>query len=138
MSSSRKAVASIRAADAAWLKAYAAKDVDKSVAFFDEQGSMLVPNSPILTGKDAIAKFIARGFALRDYKITWHPKKAGVARSGELGYTSGTYKMSSKNASAKTISDKGKYLMVWKKQADGSWKVLFDTSNSDLPQSSPL
>ena len=138
MKSGNMAVDAVRAADAAWLKVYAAKDVDKSVAFFDEQGSMLVPNSPILTGKDAIAKFIARGFALQDYKITWHPNKAGVARSGELGYTSGTYEMSFKDAVGKTISDKGKYLMVWKKQADGRWKVLFDTSNSDLPPSSPL
>jgi ketosteroid isomerase-like protein len=138
MSSGRKAADSVRAADAAWLKVYKAKDVDKSVAFFDEHGSMLVPNSPTLTGKDAIAKFIARGFALQDYKITWRPNKAGVARSGDLGYTSGKYEMSFKDASGKIISDKGKYLMVWKKQANGEWKVLFDTSNSDLPSTSPL
>src|ERR1019366_832882 len=100
-------------ADAAWLKAYEAKDVDKAVSFFDEQGSMLVPNSPILMGRDAIAKFIARG------------------------YTSGKYEMSFNDASGRTISDKGKYLMVWKKQPEGAWKVLFDTSNSDLPLSPP-
>ncbi|MFZ0796298.1 MAG: DUF4440 domain-containing protein [Terriglobales bacterium] len=135
---SSKALDAVRAADAAWLRVYQTKDIAKSVAFFDEQGSMLVPNKPILSGKDAIAKFIASGFALQDYKITWHPNKAGIARSGDLGYTSGTYEMSFKDASGKTISDKGKYLMVWKKQADATWKVLFDTSNSDLPRPSPL
>jgi hypothetical protein len=36
----------IRAADAAWLKVYAAKDLAKSVAFCDEQGYMLAPNAP--------------------------------------------------------------------------------------------
>ncbi|MGA7930824.1 MAG: DUF4440 domain-containing protein [Candidatus Sulfotelmatobacter sp.] len=70
--------------------------------------------------------------------ITWRPNKADVARSGELGYTSGTYEMSFKDASGKAVADKGKYLMVWKKQADGAWKVLFDMSNSDLPRASPL
>ncbi len=133
MRASSKAVDAVLAADAAWLKAYDTKDVDKSVAFFDEQGSMLATNAPIATGKKAIAKLIAAGFALQDYKLVWHPDKAGVARSGELGYTSGTYELSFKDASGKTISDKGKYLMVWKKQADGGWKVLFDMSNSDLP-----
>jgi ketosteroid isomerase-like protein len=59
--------------------------------------------------------------------------KVGVARSGELGYTSGTYDFSMKDASGKIISDKGKYVTVWKKQADGTWKVLLDTYNSDLP-----
>ena len=95
---------------------------------------MLVPNNPILTGQDAIAKFIARSFRAVGYKIAWRPNKAGVARSGELGYTSGTYKLRFKDASGNAIADKGKYLMVWKKQADGAWKVLFDISNSDRPR----
>jgi ketosteroid isomerase-like protein len=129
-----KAVDSIRAADAAWLKSYQAKNVKKSAAFFGKRGSMLVPNNPILTGQDAIAKFIARSFTAPDYKIVWRPNKVGVARSGELGYTSGTYKLRFKDASGKALADKGKYLMVWKKQANGAWKVLFDISNSDWPR----
>jgi len=123
----------LRAADAAWLKVYAAKDLKKSVAFCDEQASMLVPNAPMATGKGAITRLIARGFALPDYKLNWHPNRAGVARSGELGYTSGAYQFNFKDASGKTISDRGKYLMVWKKQARGEWKVLLDMNNSDLP-----
>jgi uncharacterized protein (TIGR02246 family) len=135
---SHKAVAEVRAADAAWLKAYQAKDIEKSAAFFGEQGSMLVPNTPILTGREAIAKFIARSFATKDYKIAWRPNKADVARSGELGYTSGRYELSFKDASGKAIADRGKYLMVWKKQGDGRWSVLFDISNSDVPRTAPL
>jgi ketosteroid isomerase-like protein len=123
----------VLAADAAWLKVYAAKDLDKSVAFFDEQGSMLPPNAPIATGKDALTKLIGAAFAIPDYQLSWHANKVGVARSGELGYTSGTYDLSFKDASGKTISDKGKCLTVWKKEADGSWKVLLDMFSSDLP-----
>ena len=124
----------LRAADAAWLKTYEAKDLDKAVAFCDEQGSLLWPNAPIATGKNAIAKLTAGAFAIPDFKLEWHPNKAGVARSGDLGYTSGTYVWTFKDASGKPMSDKGKYLTVWKKQPDGSWKVLFDTFNTDLPQ----
>jgi ketosteroid isomerase-like protein len=127
------AEAALRAADAAWLKVYAAKDLAKSVAFCDQHASMLVPNAPRATGKRAIRKLIARGFALPDSRLTWHPNRVGVARSGELGYTSGTYKVSFKDDSGETIRDKGKYLMVWKKQAGGAWKVLLDMNNSDLP-----
>lgn len=123
----------VRAADAAWLKAYEAKDVDKSVTFLDENASMLAPNTPIATGKTAVAKLIARDLAQLDSKIRWHPDKAGVAQSGELGYTSGFYDWSFKDKSGKVISDTGKYLTVWKKQPDGKWKVLFDTYNSDNP-----
>lgn len=130
-----KATNGIRAADAAWLKTYEAKDVDKAVAFCDEQGSMLWPNEPVATGKDAITKLTASAFAMADFKLVWQPDKIGVARSGDLSYTSGAYVWSFKDASGKHVSDKGKYLTVWKKQADGSWKVLFDMFNTDLPLS---
>ncbi len=132
-SSQRQAVGSLRAADAAWLKAYRAKDVRKAAAFYDNQGAMLVPNAPILTGKSRITRFIAKSFGMQNYKIWWRCDKAEVARSGELGYTSGVYRMSLRGASGKSFRDRGKYLMVWRKQEDGAWKVLFDMSNSDLP-----
>ena len=110
------------AADVAWERVYVAKDLAKAVAFCDEHGSMLVPNAPIATGKEALAKAIASDF-------TWHPRKVGVARSGELGYTSGTTDLTFKDASGKTVTNKGNYLTVWKKGVDGSWKVLFDSFN---------
>src|SRR5580704_6589367 len=66
------------AADVAWEKVYAAKDLAKSVAFCDENASMLVPDAPVATGKGALAKAIASDFAQGD--TTWHPNKVGVAR----------------------------------------------------------
>jgi ketosteroid isomerase-like protein len=131
---SEKASDALLAADAACMKVFAAKDLEKSVGFFDNQGSMLPPNAPIATGKDALTHLIGSMFAAPDYTLSWHANKVGVARSGELGYTSGAYDFSMKDVSGKTISDKGKYLIVWKKEAHGAWKVLFDTFNSDLPQ----
>ena len=135
MRSECSAVDAIRAADAAWLKAFTAKNLKASIAFLHEHGSMLVPHAPIATGKKAVTKLIAAGFALKDYKVSWRPDKAGVARSGELGYTSGKYKVIFKDASGKTIFERGKYLMVWRKRKDGVWKVLFDMNNSDFPPS---
>jgi ketosteroid isomerase-like protein len=129
----KKDVDALLAADAAWLRAYQSKDAAAAAAFYDKQGAMLAPNRPLLTGEKKIAEFIAKSFELRDYEIHWQPNKAEVARSGELGYTSGTYEMRYRPSRGKLFLDKGKYLMVWKKQGDGSWKVLFDMSNSDLP-----
>ena len=89
---------------------------------------MLAPNAPIATGKEALAKAIASDFASGD--TTWHPNKVGVAQSGELGYTSGTTDLTFKDASGKTVTKKGNYLTVWKKEVGGgSWKVLFDSFN---------
>jgi ketosteroid isomerase-like protein len=133
LAQSSKAADAVRAADQEWMKVFAAKNLEKSVAFCDETGAVLGANAPIANGREAISKLFAGFFALQNLKISWHPDRADVAKSGELGYTSGAYEMSFTDASGKTIPDKGKYVTVWKKQSDGSWKVMLDIFNSDAP-----
>jgi ketosteroid isomerase-like protein len=128
-----KAAEAVRTADQDWLRVFAAKNLDKSVAFFDEKGAMLASNAPIADSKEAISTLLTGFFALPDLKISWHVDRADVARSGDLGYTSGAYEMTFKDATGKPLSDKGKYVTVWKKQKDGTWKVLLDIFNTDLP-----
>jgi ketosteroid isomerase-like protein len=127
----------IRKADQNWLRVFATKHLDESVGFVLSNGSVLAPNALIATGRDAIGKLFSAFFALPDLKIEWHPVDIGVARSGELGYSTGAYKMSFKDPGGKTVEDHGKYVTVWKKQSNGKWKVAYDIFNSDLPQTSP-
>ena len=124
---------SIRAADQGWEHVFAMKDLKASAGYCADDGSFMPPNSPIATGKEAISQVFAGFFAIPGIKLNWHPTKIGVARSGELGYSTGVYEMSFKDPSGKTVNDRGKYVTVWKKQSDGSWKVLNDIFNSDLP-----
>ncbi|MGA2005534.1 MAG: nuclear transport factor 2 family protein [Terriglobales bacterium] len=62
--------------------------------------------------------------------LTWTPVKADMAASGDLGYTYGNYVFKHKDKTGKLITDYGKYTSVWKKQKDGSWKVVVDMGNS--------
>ena len=62
--------------------------------------------------------------------LTWTPVKADMAASGDLGYTYGNYVFKHKDKSGKLITDYGKYTSIWKKQKDGSWKVVVDMGNS--------
>lgn len=67
--------------------------------------------------------------------ISWKATKVEVAKSGDLGFVSGTYEFDTKDASGKLVTDKGKYVEVWEKGSDGKWKCGTDTWNSDLPAS---
>jgi ketosteroid isomerase-like protein len=58
-------------------------------------------------------------------KLIWQPIFADVARAGDLGYTTGPWEFK-KNASDAKASGYGQFLTVWKKQADGAWKVVLD------------
>jgi len=128
-----KSADAVRKADQDLLEVFAAKNLDKSVAFFDEEGAMLVPNAPIANGKGAVANLLKGLFALPNLKVNWHVDRADVARSGDLGYTSGAYETTFSDPTGKTVSDRGKYVTVWKRQKDGTWKVSLDISNTDLP-----
>jgi len=107
---------------------------EKSVAFFDNEGSMLPSNARIATEKDAVTKLIGSAFATPDYTLSWHANKVGVARSGELGYTSGTHDFSIKDTSGKTISDKGKYLTGGRKRRMAHGRCCSTCTTPTSPQ----
>jgi ketosteroid isomerase-like protein len=58
---------------------------------------------------------------------TWEPPFADVSRSGDLGYTYGTYRIAAKDAPSKNLEN-GNYYRIWKKQA-GKWIVVADLTN---------
>ena len=58
-------------------------------------------------------------------KLAWWPLWAGIATSGDLGFTTGPYSVNG--------TPRAWYFTVWARQADGGWKWLFDGG----PPSSP-
>ena len=72
-------------------------------------------------GRDAIAGAFA-GFPA-DAVLEWAPVAAEIAASGDLGCTVG-------RASVTALHSYSKYLTIWKRQADGSWKFVADGGNA--------
>jgi ketosteroid isomerase-like protein len=130
---SASAAEAVRAADIAWEKAFSGRDTSAAVAVVEPNGSVLPPNAPIATGPQAIRALFAGFYAMPGMSIHWQPTKVEAARSGDLAYSAGTYELTFNDPKGKPVTDHGKYATVWRKQADGSWKVVVDVFNSDLP-----
>jgi ketosteroid isomerase-like protein len=128
-----KAEQALRDADDAWSKTATSKDLDKTVAYYSNDAIVLPPNAPIATTKDAIKKLWGDLLASSGLIISWKATKVEVAKSGDFGFVSGTYEFTMNDASGKPTTDKGKYVEVWEKKADGKWKCGTDIWNSDLP-----
>lgn len=64
-------------------------------------------------------------------KIEWKPIYARVASSGDFGYTIGVSQITRTDEQGKRQVSTGKYVTVWQKQADGSWKVVHDSGVQD-------
>lgn len=67
--------------------------------------------------------------------LIWWPLYAGVAASGDLGFTTGPYAIDE--------ARRGHYFTIWKKQPDGGWKWVFDggvgaDASAEPPKDSPV
>jgi uncharacterized protein (TIGR02246 family) len=129
--------AAIRATDIAFSKAVEARQLDAALAFYADDAVVMFVNAPMLTSKDAIRKAFGEFFAMPGIAMKWQVTKVVAARSGDFGYTVGTYEMTMNDSQGNPITDRGKYATVYKKQADGSWKAVVDISNTDLPAPPP-
>ena len=129
--------AAIRKADMDWSNVAQAKQLDAWVAYYSDDATVLPPNEPIAASKDAIRKTIGDLLSLPGVNLKWQSTKVEVARSGDIGYSFGTYEMSFNDPKGNPTTDHGKYVEIWKKQADGSWKCAVDTFNTDLPAPPP-
>lgn len=114
-------------------KAVLANDIPAMIKMYVDDAISLPSYSPMLRGKTAIAKQSEAdknaGMKLKSFKLT----TTDVFGSGDLYIEIGTYSLVIELPDMPgPIPDKGKYLTVWQKQADGSWKIKADTWNTDI------
>jgi len=123
---------SIEAANARFTDAMSKGDTATMFANYADDATMMMTGTPAWNGRAAIATGMSSMMA--QYSVT-NPKFAtlDVMVSGDVAVEMGTYEMTMQEKGKKAITDKGKYLTVWKRQADGSWKIVRDIANSDLP-----
>lgn len=121
--------------DAQWSAAAGAKDLEKTISFYSQDAIVLPSNAPAATTKGATRNTWKELLASPGLAISWKMTTVEVAKSGDMAYTTGTYELTMNDTSSTPINDHGKYVEVWKKQADGKWKVAVDIWNSDLPVS---
>lgn len=122
----------LRDLDAKWSKAAAAKDVDKTIAFYSDDAFVFPPNATSAATKEAIRDGWKAMLTSPGLIISWQPNKVQVGKGGEMAWVSGAYEMTMNDANGKPVNDRGKYLEVWQKQTDGNWKCAADMWNSDL------
>jgi ketosteroid isomerase-like protein len=127
----------LRDLDAQWSKAAAAKDLEQTVGFYSDDAIVLPPNATSAATKETVRNVWKDLLAAPGLVISWKPSKVKLGHNGAMAWVSGAYELTMNDVSGKPINDRGKYLEVWEKQADGNWKCAADMWNSDLVVSPP-
>jgi ketosteroid isomerase-like protein len=107
-------------ADKAFAADTAARGIEGWVAAFDDKGGMMTKNGRV-EGHAAIRELMSG--LLASTKVEWAPIASAVR--GDIGYTVGKATFTGKEDSWRST-----YVTIWKKQPDGTWKVLFDTGRT--------
>ena len=115
-------------ADGDWLKSVSDRDIERVLEYYADDAVWLVPKFP-MSGKDEIREFWERDFAGPDYALAWEPTKVEVSQSGDLAYTLGKWSGEEKDEEGNIKTFGGAYVAVWRKAADGTWKLVVDIHN---------
>lgn len=116
-------------------RAFAAKAVELGAAeafaqFFDAQGVRLSAAGDPEVGPHSVGAALA---AAPTRLVSWEPRYAEVFASGTWGWTWGEWQAHEAGAGGRRVAQ-GRYVNVWKKQGDGTWKVRADLRS---PETAP-
>jgi ketosteroid isomerase-like protein len=127
-----KAEAELLSADRLFSRDTGDRGIDGWVDGFTDDGVMFPTGQPIAKGKAAIRDVMGVLLADPTTRLEWEADQASVSASGDLGYTLGHTTVSrSVPGGRDVIVGRLKYLSVWKRQADGQWKVAATVGSPD-------
>jgi ketosteroid isomerase-like protein len=89
------------------------------------EDAVLMRNNTLVKGKEAM-KDLLLAEASENVSLVWEPDFVDVSASGDLGYTYGKFTYTLTDSLGKNQVMEGVFHTVWKRQADGTWKFVWD------------
>ena len=123
----------LRTLDAKLAQAVDAKDAAAIAAFYAEDAILMPAAEPVVTGKAAITQEWKHILEIPAFQNESKLGGVEVASAGDLAYTYGSYRSQLMGEGGKLAMEPGKWLTIWKKQPDGSWRIAVETYNTDIP-----
>ena len=124
--------AAITEFNARYLKAINDGDSATLASLTTPEHIMIAPGRPPIVGKEANDAANARVAQTTKIEETWSPQETFI--SGDLAYQRGTFTVAATpRAGGTTTHARGTFLRIYKRQPDGSWRMVRDMFNSDQP-----
>jgi ketosteroid isomerase-like protein len=123
--------AQIKEMDAKWVAAFKQRDFATIESLYASNGLLLPSNSPPVESPKAIVAVWKSWSELPNVEVVFGASRVEASSTCDLAYDYGWYTFAFDSENGR-VSDKGKYVVVWKK-VGGSWKVAADIFNTNLP-----
>ena len=133
MADTAAAADAIKADEKAWNEQFKAKDLEKLVGRYASDATAVFPGMAAVSG-DGVRKTYEDALKDANFDVSFSSDK--IETSGDLAYSRGHFTEKHSDAANKPVSTSGSYITVYKKQADGSWKVVEDFTAAE-PAAAP-
>lgn len=122
----------VRQTEIAFAATVAARDKMRFAAMIAED-AVFVGAAGATRGRDAIVQAWSSFFEPTAPEFVWRPEIVELSADGTLGFTRGPWTMKGSDSQGKPIDLAGIFNSVWRRQADGGWRVVFDAGCSPCP-----
>jgi len=119
------------------IEALSNKDLNQYVSLFADDATVFYPNNPPIIGKDALKQVWEDMFARPGFTLSMQAERSETSNGGDLAYAHGEYALSFNDENGTPVIQKGNYIVIFKKQNDGQWKIIIDIATPDLPAPEP-
>lgn len=125
--------AGLRTAVEAYQAAATSKDAAAVVAMYDEAALMIPPNGDLVEGLDGVRGYRFGFISTPGVSLAFELVRVEVAESGDIGWSFAVGDITIERPDGSTGRDVVRDFHTWRRQADGSWKVVVDMWNSGMP-----
>jgi uncharacterized protein (TIGR02246 family) len=116
----------------AWLGAFNSGDAEALGALYATDAVVMNPGEPTISGQPSIQAMYEATFAQMSMQAEVRPEATEV--DGDLAFDAGTFiSTATPVEGGDAIAEEGRYLVIARRDADGTWKVLREMGNRPTP-----
>jgi ketosteroid isomerase-like protein len=129
--------ATLRAAAQAYHDAATVMDIDAVAALYAADAAVYAPDTPTIQDPDGVAAFLAGFAAAPGIQVDFDLVEVVVSADADMGYTMGLGEITMDGPDGEPLLESVRDFHVWRKDVDGTWKLVVDIWNSPVPLTDP-
>jgi len=126
-------LAALRATATAYNDAAGAKDASRVVALYDQDAIMVPPNAEMVNGLEGVEGYRFGFISTPGVELRFELLRAQVSAAADMGWSLSLAYITINRPDGTVGTDLVRDFHVWRKQADGSWRLAVDIWNSGIP-----
>lgn len=108
---------------------YAAEQIDSLATAFAEDVWQMPPNMPALVGREAVHGFWSQAMGWGDWTFDLEAQDIVALDGNVVTFAAGPQAP----AGMASFEDRGNYVVLWRRDADGTWRIVWDAPVSEVP-----